>query len=146
MNKFFLNASLPVATKETKSRPLFHKAITRAKAYSGPTQDENDDHNSVILHLPFQSKQSRIFPYPGRMANTCRQTSMESAPGTHEKPQNKREMHTSHQNLRPTQFPNPTSITTLFCPTNPRVKKRLSNFYFDFLYSTFFFLPPPRVS
>ena len=29
------------------------------------------------------------------MANTCRQTSMETAPGTHEKPQNKRE--TQHQ-------------------------------------------------
>ena len=26
------------------------------------------------------------------MANTCHQTSMETAPGTHEKPQNKREM------------------------------------------------------
>ena len=35
------------------SRPLFNRAITRAKAYSGPTQDEDDDHNSVILHLPF---------------------------------------------------------------------------------------------
>ena len=39
--------------KGNKIRPLFHKAITRAKAYSGPTQDENDDHNSIILHLPF---------------------------------------------------------------------------------------------
>ena len=25
----------------------------RAKTYSGPTQAEDDDHNSVILHLPF---------------------------------------------------------------------------------------------
>ena len=32
---------------------LFHKAITRAKAYNGPVQAEDDDHNSVILHLPF---------------------------------------------------------------------------------------------
>ena len=39
--------------KGNELRPLFHKAITRAKAYSGPPQDEDDDHNSVILHLPF---------------------------------------------------------------------------------------------
>ena len=39
--------------KGNEIRPLFHKAITCAKAYSGPTQDEDDDHNSVILHLPF---------------------------------------------------------------------------------------------
>ena len=25
----------------------------RAKAYSGPVQAEDDDHNSAILHLPF---------------------------------------------------------------------------------------------
>ena len=25
----------------------------RAKAYNGPVQAEDDDHNSVILHLPF---------------------------------------------------------------------------------------------
>ena len=53
--KVFLNASLPVATKENEIRPLFHKAITRAKTYSGTTQAEDDDHNSVILHLPFQT-------------------------------------------------------------------------------------------
>ena len=51
--RVFLTASLPVATKENEIRPLFHKAITRAKTYSGPTQAEDDDHNSVILHLPF---------------------------------------------------------------------------------------------
>ena len=34
-------------------RTLFHKAITRAKAYNGPVQAADDDHNSVILHLPF---------------------------------------------------------------------------------------------
>ena len=32
---------------------LFHKAIAPEKAYSGPLQAEDDDHNSVILHLPF---------------------------------------------------------------------------------------------
>ena len=39
--------------KGNEIRPLFHKAIMRAKAYSGPTQAEDDDHNSVILHLLF---------------------------------------------------------------------------------------------
>ena len=39
--------------------------------------------------LTVSSKRSRIFPYPGRMANTCRQTSMETAPGTHENPKTK---------------------------------------------------------
>ena len=54
--------------------------------------------------------------------------------------------HTSHQNLRPTQFPNPTVLPRCFAlPTRAR-KKCLSNFYFDFLFSTFFFLPSPRVS
>ena len=47
--------------------------------------------------------------------------------------------HTSHQNLRPTQFPQPYSNTALFCPTNLRAKKvtfefllRPSVFYFLF--------------
>ena len=34
-------------------RTLFHKAITRAKAYNGPASAEDNDHNSLILHLPF---------------------------------------------------------------------------------------------
>ena len=34
-------------------RGLFRKAITCAKSYNGPTNDDNTDHNSVILHLPF---------------------------------------------------------------------------------------------
>ena len=35
------------------------------------------------------------------------------------------------------------STTTLFRPTNPCAKKLPSKFYFEFLYSIFFFLPPP---
>ena len=34
-------------------RTLFHKAIMRAKAYYGPVQAADDDHNTVILHLPY---------------------------------------------------------------------------------------------
>ena len=53
MNKSFFKRLIARGYKGNEIRPLFHKAITRAKAYSGPTQDEDDDHNSVILHLPF---------------------------------------------------------------------------------------------
>ena len=35
------------------------------------------------------------------------------------------------------------STTTLFRPTNPCAKKLPPKFYFEFLYSIFFFLPPP---
>ena len=42
-----------MAIKETEIRTLFHKAIMRAKAYSGTVQAEDDNLNSVILHLPF---------------------------------------------------------------------------------------------
>ena len=90
--KVFFKRLIARGYKGNVIRPLFYRAITRAKAYSGPTQDEDDDHNSVILHL-VSPKRSRIFSYPGRMANTCRQAPMETSPGTHENPQNKREMH-----------------------------------------------------
>ena len=43
-------------------RILFHKAITRAKAYNGPATAEDDDHTSVILHLPF---------HPNDPASSC---------------------------------------------------------------------------
>ena len=51
--KVFFKRLIARGYKGNDIRPLFHKAIMRAKAYSGPTQDEDDDHNSVILHLPF---------------------------------------------------------------------------------------------
>ena len=51
--KVFFKRLIARGYKGNEIRPLFHKAITRAKAYNGPTQDEDDDHNSVILHLPF---------------------------------------------------------------------------------------------
>ena len=34
-------------------RGLFHKEITRARSYNGPITNDDVDHNSVILHLPF---------------------------------------------------------------------------------------------
>ena len=49
--------------KGNDARTLFHKAITRAKAYNGPATAEDDDHNSVILHLlihPSDPASSRI--------------------------------------------------------------------------------------
>ena len=51
--KVFFKRLIACGYKGNEIRPLFHKAITHAKAYSGPTQAEDDDHNSVILHLPF---------------------------------------------------------------------------------------------
>ena len=39
--------------KGNKIRGFFHRAITRAKSYNGPTDNDNADHNSVILDLPF---------------------------------------------------------------------------------------------
>ena len=39
--------------KGNEIRGLFHKAITHARSYNGPITDDDVDHNSVILHLPF---------------------------------------------------------------------------------------------
>ena len=39
--------------KSDQIKPLFYKAIAHAKSYSGPTNTTNNDHTSVILHLPF---------------------------------------------------------------------------------------------
>ena len=39
--------------KGNEIRGLFHKAITCANSYNSPTNNDNTDHNSVILHLPF---------------------------------------------------------------------------------------------
>ena len=51
--KVFFKRLIARGYKGNEIRTLFHKAIMRAKAYSGPVQSEDDDHNSVILHLPF---------------------------------------------------------------------------------------------
>ena len=51
--RVFLKRLIARGYKGNKIRTLFHKAIMRARAYSGPVHSEDDDHNSVILHLPF---------------------------------------------------------------------------------------------
>ena len=51
--KVFFKCLIARGYKGNGIRTLFQKAITRAKAYNGPSPAEDDDHNSVILHLPF---------------------------------------------------------------------------------------------
>ena len=54
--KVFFKRLIACGYKGNEIRTLFHKAIMRARAYSGPVHSEDDDHNSVnsvILHLPF---------------------------------------------------------------------------------------------
>ena len=51
--KVFFKRLIARGYKGNDIRTLFHKAITRAKAYNGPTTAEDDDNNSVILHLLF---------------------------------------------------------------------------------------------
>ena len=53
MKKGFYKRLIARGYKGNEIRTLFRKAITHAKAHSGPVQAEDDDHNSVILHLPF---------------------------------------------------------------------------------------------
>ena len=90
--KVFFKRLIARGYKGNEIRPLFHKAITRAKAYSGPTQDEDDDHNSVIPHLPFHPNDPASSRIQAEWRTHVTKTSMETAPGTHEKHQNKREM------------------------------------------------------
>ena len=47
--------------KGDEIRGLFHKAITHAKTYSGPTADDDADHNNIILHLPFHPNDPASF-------------------------------------------------------------------------------------
>ena len=51
--KVFLKRLIARGYKGNDIRTLFHKEITHAKAYNGPATAEDDDHNSIILHLPF---------------------------------------------------------------------------------------------
>ena len=39
--------------KSNQIKPLFLKAIARAKSYYGPSDTKNNDHTAVIFHLPF---------------------------------------------------------------------------------------------
>ena len=60
--KVFSKGLIARGNKGNDIRTLFHKAITRAKAYNGPAPAEDDDHNSVILHLLF---------HPNDPASSC---------------------------------------------------------------------------
>ena len=51
--KVFFKRLIVRGYKGNDTRTLFHKAIKHAKAYNGPATAEDDNHNSVILHLPF---------------------------------------------------------------------------------------------
>ena len=51
--KVFFKRLLARGYKGNDIRGLFHEAIKRAKSYAGPADDDNTDHTSVILHLPF---------------------------------------------------------------------------------------------
>ena len=51
--KVFFKRLIACGYKGNDIRTLVHKAITREKAYNGPVHAEDDNHNSVILHLPF---------------------------------------------------------------------------------------------
>ena len=60
--KVFFQRLIARGYKGNDIRTLFHKAITRTKAYSSPATAEDDNHNSVILHLPF---------HPNDPASSC---------------------------------------------------------------------------
>ena len=47
--------------KGDKIRGLFLKAIAHAMTYTGPTVDDDTDHNNVILHLPFHPNDPASF-------------------------------------------------------------------------------------
>ena len=61
MNKGFFECLIARGYKGDKIRGLFHKAITCAKTYNGPTTDDDVDHNNVILHLPFHPNDPASF-------------------------------------------------------------------------------------
>ena len=51
--KVFLKWLQARGYKSNQIKPLFLKAIARAKTYSGPLNTTNNDHTAVIFHLPF---------------------------------------------------------------------------------------------
>ena len=51
--KVFFKRLIAHGYKGNEIRYLFHKAIDRAKTYTGPTIEDETNHNDVILHLPF---------------------------------------------------------------------------------------------
>ena len=61
MNKGFFKQLIACRYKGNEIQSLFHKAITRAKIYNGPTDEDDTDHNHVILHLPFHPNDPACF-------------------------------------------------------------------------------------
>ena len=61
MNKGFFKRLIARGYKGDEIRGLFHKAIARAKTYTGPTVDDDADHNNVIFHLPFHPNDPASF-------------------------------------------------------------------------------------
>ena len=53
MHKGFFKRLQAHGYKSNHIKPLFYKAIAHAQRYSGPTNTTNNDHTSIILHLPF---------------------------------------------------------------------------------------------
>ena len=51
--RFFFKQLQARGYKSNQIKPLFLKAITRPKRYSGPSNTTNNDHTAVIFHLPF---------------------------------------------------------------------------------------------
>ena len=51
--RFFFKRLQACGYKSDQIKPLFYKAIAHAQRYSGPTNTTNNDHTSIILHLPF---------------------------------------------------------------------------------------------
>ena len=59
--KVFFKRLIACGYKGNEIRGLFRKAITRAKSYNGPPNDDDADHNSIILHLPFHPNDPASF-------------------------------------------------------------------------------------
>ena len=59
--KVFFKCLIARGYKGNEIQGLFHKAITRAQSYNSPITDDDADHNSVILHLPFHPNDPASF-------------------------------------------------------------------------------------
>ena len=59
--KVFFKRLIAPGYKGNDIRGLFHKAFIRTKSYTSPITDDDADHNSVILHLPFHPNDPASF-------------------------------------------------------------------------------------
>ena len=59
--KVFFKCLIAHGYKGNEIQGLFHKAITHAKSYNGPLNDDDADNNSVILHLRFHPNDPASF-------------------------------------------------------------------------------------